>query len=367
MPENANQHYVPIHYFRLFNGGKRQICVLLTKDGRFVPSAPIKGQCARHMFYGSAEIDRMFSKLEGEHASALRALVEMATTSDLTRFSVKDWVHVLQAIVFQRARTMLEVEKEVPAWISMQLHLFKEYVRHTRPAEEADEMIGAIDRGEIRMVENPTASVLKQIDVALSSAMLLLDMRPCVIRNCTDYPFIFSDSPAVFYNSFCRKITDRGVTGAQTPGLQVFLPLTSTLQLMLFDPAVYTGACHDGPFCEVTKRADVSQLNALQLHHSRLAIYFAYEENAEYVKEFYEAHKRRLVKPETVFRVRKDLLVKGEPCHDEILHVFDRQLNHDLSLSFITCTPVTPRNYVFRHRTPELVEENKRLNGSELH
>ena len=52
MAENANQHYVPQFYFKLFNSGKRQISVLLTKDGRIVLYAPIKGQCAQWPFTG---------------------------------------------------------------------------------------------------------------------------------------------------------------------------------------------------------------------------------------------------------------------------------------------------------------------------
>ena len=206
---------------------------------------------------------------------------------------------------------------------------------------------------------------LRQIHVALESATLLVDMQPCVLRNHTDYPFIFSDSPVVFYNSYYRNITDRGVLGLQTPGLQIFLPLTSTLQLMMFDPTIYTGSCRKGPFCEITDRADVSQLNALQLHHSREAVYFANPDDAEYVKELYEVHRPRLVKPESEFRVRKDILVKGEPSEGKIPHTFERQLNHNLSLSFVNCAPVSPRNFVFRHRTPEVVEEHKRLHPSD--
>lgn len=256
---------------------------------------------------------------------------------------------------------MLEIEKEFPAIESMLFHLFKEHMKQTLPPEQVNEFLGPIERGEVRITESPISTVFRQIRAALESATLLVDMQPRVIRNHTDYPFIFSDSPVVFYNTYCRNITDRGVLGFQTPGLQIFLPLTPKLQLMVFDPSVYTGSCRNGAFCEVTDRADVSQLNALQLHHSRLTVYFANPDDAEYVKELYEAHKPRLVKPETEFRVRKDFLVKGEPSEGEILHTFERQLNHNLLLSFVTCTPVSPRDFVFRYRTPEVVEEHKRL------
>src|SRR6185312_1508132 len=128
MAENANQHYVPKFYFKLFNGGEPRINALLTKDGRIVRSAPIKGQCARNMFYGSVEIEKEFSRLEGSHASALRALVEVGTTGDTTKFSKEQIPSLLQAIAFQRARTMLELEKNAPAMESFLLHAFTEFL-----------------------------------------------------------------------------------------------------------------------------------------------------------------------------------------------------------------------------------------------
>ena len=148
MAANASHHYVPQFYFKLFNGGERLISVLLTKDGRIIPRASIKGQCARHKFYGTAEIEKDFSKLENLHSAALHSLVAVATTSDLTKWSQEHYPWLLQAIAFQRARTMLEVEKEFPAMSSMLLYLFKEYSERTQPPEKANEIVGSIDRGE---------------------------------------------------------------------------------------------------------------------------------------------------------------------------------------------------------------------------
>jgi len=215
--------------------------------------------------------------------------------------------------------------------------------------------------GEGQLTESPTVTVLRQILVALESAALLVDMQPRVIRNHTDYPFIFSDSPVVFYNSYYRNITDRGVLGLQTPGLQIFLPLTPKLQLMMFDPNVYTGPCLNGPFCEAINRPDVSHLNALQLHHSSQAVYFADPDDFNYVEELYKAHRSHFIKPQAEFRIRQDVLVRGEPSDGDILHTFEPQVNHNLSLSFVSCSPVSPRDFKFSCRSPEVVDEYRRL------
>jgi len=90
-------------------------------------------------------------------------------------------------------------------------------------------------------------------------------------------------------------------------------------------------------------------------------VYFANPDDTEYIKALYEAHRSHLVKPVAAFRVRSDLWVNDAPPDGELLHTFERHLNHKLSLSFVSCTPVSPREYKFRRRTPELVEEHKRL------
>lgn len=53
-------------------------------------------------------------------------------------------------------------------------------------------------------------------------------------------PFIFGDAPVVFYNSYYRNVTARGVLGLQSPGLQIFFPLDSTTLLLLMDDKVYS-------------------------------------------------------------------------------------------------------------------------------
>lgn len=329
-----------------------------------IPHAAIKGQCARHKFYGSAEIENLFSRLEGLHASCLQALVRAGNSGDINEFSFDHFPWLMQAIVFQRARTMLEVEKTFPAVEAMILKMFKEHLLHTLPPERIDEYVGAIDRGEVRITEEPTSTVFRQITVALESATLLVDLQPRLVRNYSDYPFVFSDSPVVFYNQYYQHITDRGVLGLQTPGLMIFYPLTPQLQLMMIDPEAYTGTFANGPFCDITDRSDVSHLNALQMHHSSSAIYFADISDAEYVEALFQTHAPRIVKPQATFRVRTDVLVDGKPSDGEVMHAFEPQLNHNLSLSFVDCTPVMPEGVSFRHRSPEIVEEHKRLHPS---
>ncbi len=78
MADRANQHFVPQFFFKMFNGNRRYIHVLMRTNGAVHLNAPIKGQCARHNFYGSQEIESFFSTLEGRSAKAFRHVVDFA-------------------------------------------------------------------------------------------------------------------------------------------------------------------------------------------------------------------------------------------------------------------------------------------------
>jgi hypothetical protein len=360
MAEHDEHHFVPQHYFRLFNGGRDYICVWLPHRRTLVRRASVSGQCKRHKLYGSAEIDKAFSQLEGRHAAALKTLVHAAATSNPDALTWDDYSWLLHAIQFQRARTLMEVEKHAPALEAMQLELFKAHLIGTLPSEEAREMLGHIERGEVRLNEDPTSAVFRQIATAMKLAPLLSDLRPLLIRNHTDYPFVFSDSPVVFYNVYLRQVADQGVLGIQSPGLMIFYPLTPQLQLLMLDPTPYTIPLSRGLFCDITERADVSQINALQLYHSRHAIYFADASDAPYVQELCNAHSTTAVRPQTQFKMRRDLLVDGQRPDREIMHTFEPQVNYPLSLSFVSCVQMRQKDYKWRARSPDLMEEHER-------
>ncbi len=360
MANYDNHHFVPQYYFKLFSSGKPYICTYLTQHNKTIPYAPIKNQCAKHKFYGTTEIESNISKLEALHATTLKALIKAALSDNPSPFTIEQFSWLIQAVAFQRVRTESEVEKLSSAMEEMCLYMFKEHLRQPPISEESKKHLEAIERDEIRIKQDSTAIALLEIQIALKGASLLADMKLCIIRNHTDFPFVFSDSPVVFYNSYYRKITDRGVLGFQTPGLQIFFPLTPTLHLMLIDPTAYSGKFQKNTFLDVTNRSDISHLNALQIHHSKSAIFFADHQNAEYVETLCHTHRSRMKKPESIFQPRNDLLVNGESLESSILTLSEPHLNHTLSLSFVDCDPIPPKDYYFHHRSPEMVKEYRK-------
>ena len=360
MTEYSNQHFVPQFYFKLFTWGDRRIHALLKKENRIIINASIKGQCARHKFYYNREIESLLSKLEIRHNIAIRKMLELAWSESSAPLSIpeiaSDISVIWEAVLFQRARTYLQIKKESPAMESMLLEAFKNYIEYAPKVEDREKILEGISNGDIHISDIPQNAVIRSIDTALKNTLLMTDLDFYIIRNYTDYPFIFSDSPVVFYNTYYQNVKNRGVLGVQTPGLQVFYPLDSDTVLMLIDDQIYGGWYKQSLFIDLVEKSDVSQLNALQLHHSYNSIYFAYEGNQEYVSELWAAHKHRIVPPEVRFVERNGWLVDGKPT-ESLYQMYEPQLNIKLNLSFIECKPISESEYKARKRSPELVKE----------
>lgn len=359
MTDRVNQHYVPQFYFRHFSEDGRTIGTILLDDGQLIPHAPIKGQCSRRNFYGSKELEAIFSHMEGEHCHSIRAALDIANNADAEFFTPAELMGLFQAIVFQRSRTALEIEKHAPAMETFALESFKHYLMCKEGIENRDEMIRQIDIGNVRVTEPPQATIARQIANCIDASILITDLKLLLLRNRTDFPFIFGDAPVVFYNNYCRNVKNRGVLGLQCPGLQIFFPLNSTTCLLLLDADKYGGP-HDGFIHhDVYQRSDVSQINALQLHHALNTAYFGCLAEQKYVHDLWNTHRATITRPTGECRVGVDFLVDGKKPEGELMQLMENQVNFELNLSFIECDPIAEHEYVFRPRSPELRDEYK--------
>src|SRR5439155_16492895 len=108
---------------------------------------------------------------------------------------------------------------------------------------------------------------------------------------------------------------------------QIFYPLDSRTMLLLIDDQVYGGRYREPFLVDIDSRCDVSQLNALQLHHSLNAVYFADERDSDYVRDLWNAHKPMIVQPKSRLERRKGWLIDGKPVEDYLFQGFEPHLN----------------------------------------
>lgn len=346
MSKKSNQHYVPQFYFRLFSRDGRSICVFNRKNGTFCSAASIKGQASKHKFYGSIEIENTFSILEGIFSSTLRSLKNCL---DLRDFSESDHLLTLQAIMFQRARTLAARNSSQPMNDRLTKLWLEAEINKKEDLSDAQnlEYISSLELFEI----DPLKFHLEQIKTSLEQAHLLGDLVPILLDNRTNRPFIFSDAPAVFHNSYYGNVKLQGVLGFTTPGLQIFLPLSEKRALLLIDPHHYSAKkIRAGNVIHVRESRDVVAINKLQIHSATAAIYFPDQKHSDYVQGLWCQENKKLSDNLISVIEAPSFDHNGTP-QGEIVHSFAPMLPINLKLSFLKHKILGDSDYRFAERS----------------
>jgi len=342
MSEKLLHHFVPRYYFRLFNGGKRFIHLLRRANGSVVRFASVRGQCARRKFYGSTAIENSLADLEGHHATVLSAITQFARTGRALSLSVEGFNILSQAILLQRSRTPRALNVLVSGGKDLLLHVFHEYVKSRIDLPNRETLLAAARAGNVPVPNRDVVELIMSMSISLRSVAALSDLSLVLLRNASAFPFLMSDAPVVLYNRHFWHEKSYGVLGFQSRGLLIFFPLTPALQLMLYDATTYSVTASDSVVV-VFADSDVAQLNALQLHSSVEAVYFAEPEHASHAHDLYRLHRPLLSAATSEFLVHSpgSIMVDGKPNVNDVMHVFEPHLPVLVDLSFIPRTPIT--------------------------
>ncbi len=365
MSKKLNQHFVPQFHFRLFSDGMRYIHLASREGSRLVKFAGIRGQCARHKFYGDKQTEDWLEKLEARLAPAYRATIEVARGSR-TPLSDEEKGLLREAILLQRSRTPRHARIHASASDQMTLYAFAGYLKALPATAERDAMMSALEQGRATLRDSDLFHLLLSLRIAMRSAIGISDLSILILRNESGTPFVLGDAPCVFSNHYMRGIRNHGVLGYVTPGLTAVLPIDSWTQVLLFDPAVYRPDYSTDGCIVVYELADISLLNALQVHAATANIYFSDVSSESYVLRLLAAHRSTLQDHQGRFVVNRpgQVLINGIPNPSEVLQIFESQLPITLDLSFLK-TAVMPRHEnPNRPRNPELAKQLKLVHGA---
>jgi len=261
MGEYDRHHFVPQFYLRRFavDAQQRQIGLYLIEKNKLIPSTSIRDQAQRRKLYGGDRHEKEMSKLEGAAASVIRTIVEQR--------QVPKWVsadhHLLMTyVLFQAHRTPTAAKETERA----NVQLIKKIMSYHAP------LAPHIDQIEVTM-RDPVGEALSMAAVSLPLAM---DLRCKLLINRSNTPFLTSDHPVILYNQFMERRHKFGSgTGLACKGLQMFLPLSPDVCLMLFDYDVYKVGGRSTTSVQVDATAeDVEGLNQLQIANAGNQLYF---------------------------------------------------------------------------------------------
>lgn len=105
----------------------------------------------------------------------------------------------------------------------------------------------------------------------------------CIFRNKTDCDFVISDHPVVFMNWLAMN-KDSLILKSDGSGLQVFMPLSPTVCIFLYDKKSYHVKSNSGNV-QISNVSDVIFINKLQIKNSNNFVVFMDDEDKLYLTE----------------------------------------------------------------------------------
>lgn len=318
MPEQKRQHFVPQFYMRNFSAdaNRKLICLYVLGSAVLKRDVPIKEQGYEDYLYGKGNgVEAALGSLE----QAVSPLIARALTDNaLPTPESAGLFALLKFVILQHSRTPAKA-----AMLNEQMEKMVKTLAH-RMEDLKEKAIGLkINDKNVPLMAVAAAEELCQFATDLSWKLVV---------NKTSRFFLTSDHPAVFYNQFLetRKMGG-GITAINSRGLQIFLPISPSHLLMLFDKDVYRvgGRRQFAPYIETCNESDVATLNSLQVANADEVIYFSADTSDDHVRQ---AAERGMP-----FRLSEKIAVRELPAvgpnGEDMGSIIDSS-SHDVRLGF---------------------------------
>lgn len=319
MPENKKHHFVPRFYLKLFSKNEKSINIFNIPLQRTIVDAGLKNQCYRDYMYGKdPSLEKGLSIIEGAVSGMLKKVISESSLDGLTPHDRESFLFYL---MIQHARTAYSVDTHDEQTDRLMKYLLQGEVKKLNISQES------LDAIKITQVD----SARYVVSTAAAHYPLLIDLEWRLINSVDGQEFLTSDNPAVFYNQFLSSRRYMSNTGVATKGLQIFLPLSPSLLLMLYDADVYGVGDRREKDIFVKNSNDVAQINNLQFISASENVYFR-SGKFPALQEFKKVERYRRKKKSEM------KIFPGEETEDtkkEILMVSKEDLRTDLSISFV--------------------------------
>nr|QHV89633.1 hypothetical protein PGJFMKIC_00067 [Escherichia coli] len=228
----VRQHTVPrflLKHFSTPGKGKRQRLYAFDKAaGRAYATTP-DDATVRNTFYNldnhpdRLSLEPLLGIYEHHAAPVIAALL---AHRDIRRLTDDERYRLAVFVAVQRARTFGELER-ISGMISV-LTDKMEAIGSTK--EQAMETLGLSSGGDTKDIFlRQLVQQVSHIDLLLKKDWYLLETRP-------ERPFYVSDNPVVLKNS--NDFGPYGNLGLAVRGIQIYLPLSSTLMLAMYCPSI---------------------------------------------------------------------------------------------------------------------------------
>lgn len=262
MAKKKNQHYLPQFYIRHFSieNNQKEIGIYNLKQDLYIYKGSIKHQCSENYFYGEDEIvENFLAKIEGNFAKTFKSIIEF---KKIDKKNKDELFQLLAFITITDLRSLTAIEN-----------------LKTFPLR-----VNALDNNINFPPITHKQSIMTMFTVITDILPTLIDLDYKLFINKTDTQFIMSDYPIAKYNYLYENLpTYFSVTGYQSKGFMMFLPISPILTLVFFDKTSYKIGTKKSINIEINDSKEIDQLNILQILNANKNIFFNEKIGKEYI------------------------------------------------------------------------------------
>ncbi|WP_157314055.1 DUF4238 domain-containing protein [Chitinibacter sp. GC72] len=274
MPSNItkNQHYVPQFLLRGFsddrsNFEKISIFDFFKKEVRFDQS--IAEVFSQNYFYDTDNEIESFLSREVEGPAA--GVIDSVRKGDFSKINGSSFSTVMGFVMCQEARTA-EARDDGLNYINASFGQILADFSHFNDLD-----LGDINEWRVTPSDKDSmrSFVVARTLNGIIDSVAMKDLRFHILCNETEQEFIISDHPVVRYNWLYRNLEDPRVSSILARGVQLFVPLSSSLYLCAYDPKVYKYGLKNSDSSSLISINDVEWLNKLQILSARSFVAFS--------------------------------------------------------------------------------------------
>jgi len=298
-PAVKNQHYVPQFYLRNFSNHPQLKTIYLYRHNQKNSINPsIKSTCCMDYTYGEDSLlEWAFSTSERDASKIIKKIMANPKSHGMAG---QEYFTLLEFIVYLHARSIRLIEEH-----RMLMRSF---------GEEIVKPFGITDW----RLKFPTEDFpyVMQLDFFKDNIWSYLRLQPVILINKTPLDFVTSDCPVCMYNAAFIKeaFIEYGHSyGAMTSGIQIYLPLSNTLAIMLFDPEYYDLISKEIAYHELSEY-QVKELNKIAIYNSRHCVIYGNPNKNPNIEKLSENLKKK--SPEAT----DSNMVRTLPNRDDIIH-----------------------------------------------
>ena len=313
---NREHHYVPQFYLKSFSCLPKRIHLYNLNRNLAIKGVSIKNQCRRKHFYGeNNEVEKSLADLENIIALSLKYILNNMKVPEKNGEHIPLYLFV----ALQLLRTKRSANK-----INQLIDIIHKKVL------TLDSKFNDVDIEEYEFgYDTPSIMSLKLLP-EMAEAIDDLDMHLVIIKN--NRSFITSDNPVIRYNQYCEGIPDVGTNGGLSRGLQIFLPLSPKLLLILYDENIYKVSSKKLLMSNSATNNDIESLNLFQVISAEDNLYFSEWDEKDKIKKL-------VAQSESVDSLddiqEKEYAEVGNEDKSRIIQTFELVPNMKLNLSFL--------------------------------